>query len=145
MITGGEKQKILFVCELNAGRTQMAEGFLNALYGDRFVAYSAGISPSVISPLTVRVMKESGIDITHQTSKSIEIFRGDHFDRIFLLCSWEPTAIPVLPKSGTPAIPLHFSDPKSWQGDDDEILRGFRTVRDEIGQWIQNYFGSPGY
>jgi arsenate reductase (thioredoxin) len=145
MSTGREKLKVLFVCERNAGRSQMAEGFLNTLFGDRFLAYSAGISPSAISPLTVRVMKESGIDVSDQTSKSLDTFRDVHFDRIVLLCNKECTAIPGLPKSGSPAVSVHFPDPKSWQGDEDEVLRGFRKVRDEIGQWVRNYFGSSGY
>ncbi|HVP95296.1 MAG TPA: arsenate reductase ArsC [Methanoregulaceae archaeon] len=138
-----KKPTVLFVCERNAGRSQMAEGFLNAMYGDRFRAYSAGISPATVSPLTVKVMKEAGVDISHQASKSLEIFRDKHFSRIVVLCDKE-CIIPDLPASDIPAISKHFPDPKSWQGDEDEILNGFRIVRNGIRKWVRQYFGSSG-
>ncbi len=122
----------------------MAEGFLNNMYGDRFQAYSAGISPATVSPLTVKVMKEAGVDISHQTSKSVEVFRNEHFSRIIVLCDRECSPVPGLPASDKPVLSKHFPDPKSWQGDEDEMLNGFRTVRDEIRKWVRRYFKSPG-
>ena len=139
-----ERLKALFVCERNAGRSQMAEGFCNALYGDRFQAYSAGISPAAINPLTVRVMKEAGIDISHQVSKSLETFHNARFDRIVLMCDRECRSNTGLPGSDIPPVTLHVPDPKSWQGDEEEVLRGFRIVRDAIREWVSDYFGSSG-
>jgi arsenate reductase (thioredoxin) len=78
----GKRKKLSLSANVMQGRSRMAGGFLNAWFGDRFLAYSAGISPSVISPLTIRVMKESGIDVSHQTSRSLETFRGVHFGSI---------------------------------------------------------------
>jgi len=137
-----ERLRVLFVCERNAGRSQMAEGFCNALIGDRVEAYSAGISPSAINPLTIRVMKEAGVDISHYTSKSLEPFSHDRFGRIVIMCNRELHSIPGLPTSDIPPVILSVSDPKSFQGDEDEVIRGFRIVRDSIRTWVIEYFGS---
>ncbi|HTY15774.1 MAG TPA: arsenate reductase ArsC [Methanoregulaceae archaeon] len=139
-----EKLRVLFVCERNAGRSQMAEGFCNALFPDRIEAYSAGISPAAVNPLTVRVMKEAGIDISHQVSKSLETFHHARFNRIVLMCDRKCDSIPGLPVYEIPPVTLHVTDPKSVQGDETEVLQGFRDVRDSIRTWVLGYFGSPG-
>jgi arsenate reductase (thioredoxin) len=137
------KPKFLFVCSRNAGRSQMAEGFLNAMYGDLYRAYSAGISPASINPLTIRVMQEAGIDISHQTSKALHTFCTAHFAMIVVLCNEECSTYPVLPDSDA-VIYQHFPDPKSGKGDEEEVLREFRAVRDEIGSWVLQHFRPPG-
>jgi len=60
------KKKVLFLCTHNSARSQIAEGFVNALYGDKYEAYSAGIQPSQVNPYAIKVMKEIGIDISKQ-------------------------------------------------------------------------------
>ena len=59
-----DKQPVLFVCIHNSARSQMAEAWLNHLYGDRFEAMSAGLEPGTLNPYVVRVMAEDGIDIS---------------------------------------------------------------------------------
>lgn len=80
------KKKVLFVCTHNSARSQMAEGFLNALYEDKYEAYSAGIEPTKVNPYAIKAMAEVGIDISKYRSKSIEEFRGKNFDYAVTVC-----------------------------------------------------------
>jgi arsenate reductase (thioredoxin) len=122
----------------------MAEGFCNALCGARIEAYSAGISASSINPLTIRVMRESGVDISHQVSKSLDAFHHARFDRIVLMCDRDWHSISGLPPSGSPPVTLRIPDPRSVQGDEAAVLQGFRDIRDSIRTWVIDYFGRPG-
>jgi arsenate reductase (thioredoxin) len=134
-----EKIKVLFICSHNAGRSQMAEGYLNARYGDRYDARSAGFRTSRINPVTIRVMGEIGIDIGTHDSKGLTEFEDDIFDTIVILAvSPDEHGLP-LPKATT-YIHKNFTDPGSFKGNNDEILAGFRVVRDEIAEWIDRYF-----
>jgi arsenate reductase len=65
------KQKVLFVCVHNSARSQMAEAFLNHLAGDRFEAMSAGLDPGQLNPYVVKVMREVGLDISHNRTKDV--------------------------------------------------------------------------
>jgi arsenate reductase len=135
-----QKKNVLFVCSRNAGRSQMAEGLLNAWHGDHYYARSAGLHPGSVSPLTVRVMREIGIDISHHTSKSIDAVRGEPFDLVITLCDQAGEDCPLIVDAAE-VIHKSFTDPKSFKGTEDEVLPGFRRVRDEIGHWINEYFG----
>ena len=70
------KEKILFMCARNASRSQMVEGFFRNFYGDEFHVFSAGSNPQKIDPTTVQVMAEVGIDISKQTSNSLNEYNG---------------------------------------------------------------------
>ncbi len=72
-----EKRRVLFLCTHNSARSQMAEGILRNLYGDKFEVFSAGTEPSRVNPYAIRTMQEIGIDISENTSKSIEGFQGN--------------------------------------------------------------------
>ena len=74
------KLKILFLCTGNSCRSQMAEGFAKHFKNDVVEAYSAGVEPSVVNPLTTTVMKEVGIDISGQSSKHVDEFKDVEFD-----------------------------------------------------------------
>lgn len=128
--------RVLFICIHNSARSQMAEGFLRHLYGDRFEAYSAGLKPSRVQPYAVQVMAEVGIDISNQRSKSIESFIGQKFDAVVTVCDEAKEACPYFP--GT-RLQLHWSfpDPSEAKGPEQEILEAFRTVRDEIRKRIR--------
>lgn len=65
------KKKVLFICTHNAARSQMAEGLLRSLYGNRYEVYSAGTQPSRVNPYAIKVMSEIGIDISTQYLKNI--------------------------------------------------------------------------
>jgi len=133
------KETVLFVCTHNSARSQMAEGFLNALHGDRYEAHSAGIKPTKANPYAVKVMAEAGIDISKQRSKSIEEFRGKIFDYVVTVCDDAKEACPFFP--GDKILHKGFRDPSRFKGTDDEILKKARHVRDEIRDWLEKTFG----
>lgn len=137
---GGEKQKVLFICTRNSARSQMAEGILRALYGDRYETYSAGTQPSKVNPYAIKVMSEIGIDISKHRSKSIEEFQGTEFDYVVTVCDSAKEACPFFP-GGKKYIHRGFSDPAEFQGKEDEIIAKFRSIRDEIKNWIAETFG----
>jgi len=121
----------------------MAEGFLNALYGNRYEAYSAGVEPTRINPYAIKVMAEIGIDISTHRSKSIEEFRGKNFAYVVTVCDHAKEACPFFPE-GEEFLHKGFRDPSEFCGTEDEILVKVRRVRDEIRNWIEKTFGKNG-
>ena len=134
------RRKILFICTHNSARSHMAEGFVNALYSDRYLAFSAGTEPSTVSPYAVRVMQEIGIDISDHRSKSVDQFIDQDLDYVVTVCDHAKEACPFFP-GGRKALHKGFQDPASVAGTDEENLDVFRRVRDEIRDWIENTFG----
>lgn len=133
------KQRVLFICTHNSARSQMAEGLLRSLYGDRFEVYSAGLIPKGVNPYAIKAMAEIGIDISKQRSKSIEEFRGEKFDYVITVCNQAAKACPFFP--GENQIHQGFEDPAGYAGSEEEVLAIFRRVRDEIKSWIEKTFG----
>src|SRR5665647_1568366 len=86
------KRKILFLCTHNAARSQMAEGFVNAQYGDRYEGYSARNEPTEVHPCAVSVMAEAGIDISAYRAKSLDVFDEASFDFV-VTCLLTPRRI----------------------------------------------------
>jgi len=117
----------------------MAEGILRHLYGDSFDVYSAGTEPYRVNPYAIRVMDEIGIDIADHTSKSIDRYAGVSFDAVVTVCDRANETCPVFTGGGKKSH-KGFPDPAGFIGGDDEILAGFRTVRDEIKYWIESEF-----
>ena len=135
------KRKILFLCTHNSARSQMAEGLLRTMYGGGYEAYSAGIEASSVDPRAVKVMSEIGIDISGQTSKGIDKYRGILFDIVVTVCDKAKEMCPICGVSlqvptKTPAaketIHRTFRDPAIAEGSEEEQLNAFRQVRDEI-------------
>lgn len=126
------KTRVLFLCTGNSARSQMAEAFLRH-YGDHcFEAYSAGLEPKGIHPLTRRVMEEIGIDISNQRSKDVMEYLGRlHFGYVITVCSNAEERCPIFPGN---SIRLHwpFPDPAAATGSEEERLAVFRQVRDAI-------------
>jgi arsenate reductase len=116
----------------------MAEGLLNALYRDSYQAYSAGIFTSEVNPYAVEVMKEIGIDISFQYSKSIEDFKNKKFDVVATVCDNAKKACPFFP--GKKIIHKSFEDPSGFTGSIEDTIKEFMRVRDQIKQWIQENF-----
>lgn len=133
------KKKVLFLCTHNSARSQMAEGFLNTLYGDRYEAQSAGITPTQINPYVIQAMAEIGIDISKKSSKNIEEFRGSNFNYVVTLCVNARERCPFFP--GEKIIHKAFKDPSQFKGSEEEILKGVRRVREKIREWIKETFG----
>jgi len=117
----------------------MAEGFLNALYGDRYEGSSAGIEPAQVNPYAIKVMAEIGIDISKHRSKSVEDFRGKNFDYVVTVCDHAKEVCPFFP--GEKILHRSFEDPSEFKGNEDEILEEVRRVRDEIKDWIEKTLG----
>ncbi|MCX7780814.1 MAG: arsenate reductase ArsC [Negativicutes bacterium] len=134
------KQKVLFLCTHNSARSQMAEGLLRALYGDRFEAFSAGTEPSRVNPYVARAMAEIGIDLSTHRSKHMKDFFGQNIDYVVTVCDNAKEACPFFP-GGAQRIHHSFPDPSALKGDDAEIMAGVRKVRDEIKSWIIGQFG----
>jgi len=131
-----DKKRILFICSRNSARSQMAEGLVNALYGDRFQAFSGGIQADRLHPAAVKVMAEIGIDISGQRSKSATEFISQAFDAIITVCDNARQGCPFFP-GGKELIHASFKDPAACAGDEEDILACFRRSRDEIRAWIE--------
>jgi arsenate reductase len=140
----GGKRKVIFVCSRNAARSQMAEGFLRALYGDTYEAASAGLRTSRVSRSAIQVMGEVGIDISAHRSKSAGDLGGGRFDLVVTLCDEAACAPRKLLPPGDGYLSRAFPDPATFTGDEREILAAFRDVRDRIGSWIREEFGPGG-
>jgi arsenate reductase len=137
------KKRVLFICTHNSARSQMAEGFLNALYPDRYEASSAGTEPSNINPLAVQVMKEVGIDISSHLSKGVKEFLGMDIDYVITVCDLARQTCPFFP-GGKEIIHKGFEDPAAFSGSEEEKMALFRRVRNEIRDWISETFGEGG-
>lgn len=131
-----EKKRILFICVHNSARSQMAEGLVNALYGDRFEAVSGGTAATRVHPAAIRAMAEIGIDISGHRSKSIREFEGRRFDDVVMVCDDKQADCPFFP-GGKEYIHHAFDDPAACAGTDEEVLACFRRSRDEIRGWIE--------
>ena len=132
------KKSVLFVCSYNSCRSQMAEGLLNALYGDKYQAFSAGIKKTSVSPYAFEVMKEIGIDLSKHYSKEINEFKDKTFDYVVTVCDNAKEACPFFP--GKKVIHKSFEDPANYEGDIEYILTVYRKTRDEIKDWIIETF-----
>jgi arsenate reductase len=133
------KKTILFICVHNSARSQMAEGLVNGLFGDRFEAVSGGTMATRVHPAAIKAMAEIGIDIGGNTSKSIDVFEGRRFDHVVMVCDEKQTDCPFFP-GGKDYIHHAFDDPAACTGTDEEVLACFRRSRDEIRAWIVDRF-----
>ena len=136
-----EKTRVLFICTHNSARSQMAEGLMNALYGDRFQAFSAGAEATAVRPAAIKVMAEIGIDISSHRSKSIDEFMDQRFDHVVMVCDNAARDCPFFP-GGRDTIHHAFKDPAACEGMEEEILDCFRLCRDDIRRWIEETFGA---
>jgi arsenate reductase len=132
------KKRILFLCTGNSARSQMAEGLMRSLSGNEYEVFSAGTSPKGVHPRSVEVMDELGIDIRHQTSKSVDTFIGQRFDYVVTVCDRARQNCPIFP--GKAPIHWGFDDPA--EAEDSQQLRVFRRVRDEIAQRLRLFLAS---
>ena len=131
-----KKERVLILCTGNSARSQMAEGLLRHLAGERFDVESAGTVASFVRPQAITAMAEIGIDISGHRSKSLDEFLGSPFDYVITVCDHAGANCPVFPG---PATRIHwsFDDPAEAKGSDAEILAVFRRVRDEIGEMLR--------
>jgi arsenate reductase len=118
----------------------MAEGLLRKKYGNRYEVFSAGTRQSKVSTRAITVMQEIGIDISRHWSKTLAEYEGTTFDIAITLCDKARAVCPIVP-GAKKTIHRGFPDPHLGPGTDEEILDGYRMVRDEIAAWIDATFG----
>jgi arsenate reductase len=124
------KLKVLTLCTANSARSQMAEGILRWLGGDSVESYSAGTNPSRVNPFAVRVMREIGVDISGQHSKSVTEFIGKPIDVVITVCDDAAETCPTFP-GRVERIHWSFPDPAAVEGDAAK-LAAFRQARDGL-------------
>ena len=132
------KPRVLIVCTGNAARSQMAEGLLRHDAGDRFEVFSGGIYPSYVRQLAIEAMRELGIDISGQRSKSVEEFVDQNIDYVITVCDHANEVCPAFP-ARTKRIHWSIPDPVSVWGDDEAQLQAFRLARDDIRERLKNF------
>jgi len=132
------KPKVLFLCTGNSCRSQMAEGLLRHLAGDRFDVVSAGTEPTTVNPLAIAAMHEIGIDIAAQRSKSVREFLGEHFTYVVTVCDSANERCPIFP-GVVKRLHWPLDDPATATGSDVERMPVFRRVRDELQRYIRDF------
>lgn len=135
-----KKISILFICQHNSGRSQIAEAYLKELYGDHFNIESAGLEPAdSVNPLVAKVMDEVGIDLSQKKPQSVfELFKqGKLFDHVITVCHDTESKCPVFPGI-TKRWHWPFPDPAAVDGSDAEKLEAVRKIRDMIKDWLLN-------
>jgi len=118
----------------------MAEALANHFLSDTCQAFSAGTEATRVNPLAALVLTELGIDTSPLRSKTMEEFTGQAFDHVVTLCGDANEKCPLF-FGGVERIHRGFEDPSRLKGGEDEVLPEFRRVRDEIKNWIIEYFG----
>jgi arsenate reductase len=116
----------------------MSEVFLRRITFNRVEVFSAGVKPAPMHPLTVRVMKELGIDMTKNRSKSVNEFYHDRFDYVITIHDEARKKSPTFQGSHT-KIHKSLEDPADVKGSDSEKLDAFRNTRDQIKEWLTDF------
>jgi arsenate reductase len=135
-------ERILFLCTHNSARSQMAEGLLRYLGGPRFRVFSAGTEATSVRPLAIRAMAEVGIDISAHSSKTLDGFLDQAFDKVITVCDDANEACPVF-YGARERLHWSFPDPSRAVGPEDEQLAVYRQVRDAIQNRIEHELINP--
>jgi arsenate reductase len=135
------RDRVLFLCTHNSARSQMAEGLLRHLAGDRFEVASAGTEATRVHPLAIRAMREVGIDLGPHRSKTLDGLLGDPWDYVITVCDSANERCPLFP-GRTARIHWSFEDPSRATGDEDQRLDTFRRIRDEIQARLEDWLAA---
>ena len=138
MSDGPRRLRVLFVCTHNSARSQMAEGFLRAMGGDRFEVKSAGTERTAVHPLAIHVMAERGIDISRHTSKLLVGLMQEPWDYLVTVCDDANERCPLFP-GRVKRLHWPFEDPSRATGSDAERLETFRRVREQIAKQLEHW------
>ena len=132
-----ESKRVLFLCTHNSARSQMAEGLLRSLGRGNFDSFSAGTEQTRVRPEAIAAMAELGIDISGQTSKTLDVYLHEPFDEVITVCDSANESCPVFPRARSRR---HWSsnDPSGVRGSDEERLAAFRRARDEVRRRIES-------
>jgi arsenate reductase len=131
-----KKERVLILCTGNSARSQMAEGLLRHIAGDRFEVFSAGTKPVGLNPNAVTALAEVGIDISKHRSKSVDEYIGQQFDYIITVCDNAKESCPIFPGSGE-RLHHSFEDPAAASSEQQPAK--FRKVRDQIQSWLLDF------
>ena len=131
-------KKILVLCTGNSCRSQIAEGYLRHYAGNKAIIYSAGIETHGVNSRVIATMKEDGIDISHHTSNNIEEYRDIDFDFVITVCDNAKERCPFFP-SNAKKFHHNFPDPAKATRTEEEILSGFRKVRQLIKDYCEEF------
>ena len=137
MVNNNNRKRVLILCTGNVARSQMAEGLLRHIAGDRFEVFSAGLLPSYVRPNAITVMNELGIDISLHRSKSLNEFLETPFDYVITVCDHASEQCPIFPG---PARRIHWSiDDPVAPGGEEAQLAAFRRARDELKERLATF------
>jgi arsenate reductase (thioredoxin) len=137
---GMEKSRVIFLCTGNSARSQMAEAFLRKYAGNYFEVFSAGLEPKPIHPLTIQVMREIGMDISGQRSKSLNEYLGKLlFEYLITVCDDADQNCPTILVGVRNRLHWSFEDPAKFVGTDEQKLAKFRQVRDLIETRLKDW------
>ena len=134
------KTRVLFICQHNSGRSQIAEAYLKKFYGNHFEIESAGLEPAeAVNPLVVRVMDEDGVDLSKKKPQSVfDLFKkGNLYEHVITVCHDSESKCPVFPGI-TKRWHWPFPDPAAVKGTEIEKLEEVRKIRDMIKEWLLN-------
>lgn len=135
------KKKVLFICTGNACRSQMAEGLLRHLAGDKFEVFSAGTHPSIVHPISIRIMEELGIDISYHSSDHLADYINKSIDIVITVCDYAKELCPTFPGK---VERIHWSIPDPFMGWslEGQDLKPYQICRDSIKNRIDEFLKS---
>lgn len=136
-----DKLQVLILCTANSARSQMGEGLLRHLAGNRVDVFSAGRAPSSVNPFALRAMRERGIDISGHSSDHLNQYLDHEFDYVITVCDSAAASCPMFPGSAQ-RIHWSFPDPAAVAGDEGAVLQSFISVRDgleiKLREWVKS-------
>ncbi|MGE5365401.1 MAG: arsenate reductase ArsC [Bacteroidota bacterium] len=136
------ESRILILCTGNSARSQMAEGFLKS-FDPQLEVFSAGTDPATrVHPKAVEVMMELNIDISSYSTKDVQKFLGQPFDFVVTVCDNARETCPVFNGKVKHRMHMGFEDPAKLTGSDEEILLGFRRIRDQIKKSFEDFYNN---
>jgi len=139
------KKRVLFLCTGNSARSQMAEAFLRRYAGDQYEAHSAGLEPKDMNPFTIQVMEEIGFSMKEHSSKGVAVYLGKTlFQYLITVCDHAEKNCPTAWPGVNQRLHWSFEDPAAFEGSEDEKLKKFREVRDQIEQKVRNWVSENG-
>lgn len=128
------RKTVLFICTHNSARSQLAEGLVNHYFSDKWIASSCGTEKTFVKPPAIEAMKRDGVDISHQSSKTIEMLHEKQFDLVVTVCDSAKESCPFFP--GKKVVHHSFTDPSNIGESSEERIQAFCIVRDEIKTWL---------
>jgi arsenate reductase (thioredoxin) len=133
------RERVLILCTHNSARSQMGEGFLRAMAGDRFEVASAGTEKTEVRPEAIEAMRKHGIDVSHHTSKTLDGFLAQPWDYVITVCDDANEACPVFP-GARHRVHWSFPDPSAVTGPGRQAAfdRVADTIQERIRRWVQS-------